>query len=509
MIGDTTIGETTRQTGSAVFWSVFARTGRFVLGLISSVIVVRGLGEYSYGVLSVVRTVLLFVVVIAGAGLGQSLLKFLPSLRVSDAGRGSRKLVRRVILIQVGAWILLFALGFVLSPRLESLFHIEGLGLLVWVGVCLAVFELFFTLFGNILNAHYDTKRLSIAHIASHLVFIGILVVLMRGEPTVMDVLLAGAAGNLVATIIIMGRVQTALAGASPEATGGGIDTGRLLRFSLPFTLIGVLNVIVWRQSETLFLAHFWGATETGFFDLAYRLPQTALEFIPGTVWPIILAGFSETYEKNQENLRMAIERYYKVLFLLSTPICLFGITLGGRIIPILFGEAMAPAAVPAQVFFAVFIVSFFGTPLSMSLYVMEKSHINLLIYIVLAIINVGLDLLLIPRYGIVGAMIPVALVIAVTPFIYKRVLNRFIDGVKIPYRFIGKCFLAASSILVLVPFLRFIVGIVELVAATLVAVVVVVLAVKKLKLIGEEESAMLSAIPFPAAERFLKFIRA
>ncbi len=92
-----------------------------------------------------------------------------------------------------------------------------------------------------------------------------------------------------------------------------------------------------------------------------------------------------------------------------------------------------------------------------MALYVIEKSYANLVVYLALAVVNVGLDLLLIPRFGILGAVIPVGLVIAASPVIYKRLLGRYVSGTRIPYAFIGKCFLASSPVLLLLPFTGFI----------------------------------------------------
>jgi O-antigen/teichoic acid export membrane protein len=334
-----------------------------------------------------------------------------------------------------------------------------------------------------------------------------LLVVLLPRGWSVKGVIIAIAAGHFVATIMLLSSVARLLRGEDQGEGQAGLDRARLVRFSLPFALIGLLIVIVWRQSETLFLAHYWGPEITGFFDLAYRVPQMVLEFVPGAIWPLIMAGFSEAFAKDRDSLCTAIERYYKMLFLLSTPICVFGVVLGGRIVPILFSETMSPAAVPTQVFFAIFTVSFFATPLSMALYVLEKSHVNLMIYLVLAFINVGLDVLLIPKWGIVGAMIPVGFVILISPFIYKRVLARFVEGVRIPFGFIGRCFLASSPILLMLPLAGLVRGVVELLAAFLIAAFVVALSVKKLKLIGKEESDMLGSIPIPAAGRLLKFM--
>jgi O-antigen/teichoic acid export membrane protein len=181
--------------------------------------------------------------------------------------------------------------------------------------------------------------------------------------------------------------------------------------------------------------------------------------------------------------------------------------TLGGRMVPILFGVDMAPAAMPTQFFFGIFTISLFSTPLSMSLYVMEKPHINLLVYAGLAIINVGLDLVLIPRYGVMGAMIPVAVVIFLQPFVYGVVVKRMVGAVRIPFRFIGKCFLASSPVLLLIPALRFVDSVVTLLLAGVISVAIVTVAFKKVRVLGSEEVNMIGAVPVPMVDRFLKFM--
>lgn len=501
------MSETTRKVGSAIFWSVSAKGGRFVLGLVTSVLVVRGLGEHDYGVLSLIRASLSVTIVLGSVGIGQSLLKFLPTLRVAGDRAQARLLVRHVMLIQAIAWGVLAAVAYVLTPWFESLFGIEGIGFILSVAVVLSVFDLFFQKLAHVLNACYDTKLLSAAQIISHVVFTLLILIVMSRGYGVLGVIIAGAAGQALACFMIIPKVFRVLAGRGTSDGTGGIGGRRLLRFSVPFAAIGILNMIVWRQSEVFFLAHFRTPEETGYFDLAYRIPQMMLEFVPGTIWPIIMAGFSEVYAKNPAHIGDVIRKYYKMLFLFSTPICFFGITFGGRIITMAFGEAMAPASVPTQVFFGIFTVSFFATPLSMSLYVMEKTHINLLIYLLLAVINVGLDILLIPRFGIVGAIIPVGLVILIQPFIYRFVLGRLVSGVRIPFGFIARCFAASSLVLLTLPLVRLVDGLPGLLTAVVTGAVLVVLGFKYMKVIGQEERALLSSVPLPISDRLIKFV--
>ena len=73
-------------------------------------------------------------------------------------------------------------------------------------------------------------------------------------------------------------------------------------------------------------------------------------------------------------------------------------------------------------------------------------------LYVFNAVINVGLDLLLIPRYGLWGAVVPVSLVILGSPIINAWVLDRMGYRVRPPWGFLGRVYLAALPMLLLWP---------------------------------------------------------
>ena len=158
-------------------------------------------------------------------------------------------------------------------------------------------------------------------------------------------------------------------------------------------------------------------------------------------------------------------------------------------------------------VFFAIFTVSFLGTPLSMTLYVLEKTHVNLIVYLGLAVANIGLNLLLIPSYGVLGAVISVAVVTAASPIVYGAILGRYVGGIRIPFGFIGKCFLASGAAVLLVPFLRFVTGPIAFAVACVVGVLSIVLAFKIVRVLNVEDLETLGAVPIPMAKRLLRFI--
>jgi O-antigen/teichoic acid export membrane protein len=497
---------TSAKIGTAMAWTMLSRVGRMVLGIVTSAMVVRGLGEHDYGVLSVLRSVLMFVVLLAGVGTGQALLKYLPELRVARDGTAARALVRGVFATHLSAWLALVALAYATRPATERLFHVDGIGLYVVIAVALALFEIVFTVATHVLNASYDAARLALASLASHVVYaVGLLVAFERGWG-VFGVLGATAAGGAVATAMVWGRVRSATTfatEAAPAADGAprqSVSRSRVIRYSLPFAAVGVLNLVVWRQSETLLLAHFRSPEETGYFDAAYRLPQTLLEFVPGTVWPLVMAGMSEAFARDRESLRGVVSKYYRMLFALCAPICVAGAIAGGRFVEVLYGQAMQPAAVPAQLFFVIFTVSFLSTPLSMALYVLEKTHVNLLIYVFLAVLNVGLDFALIPKFGVYGAIVPVAIAILLQPVLYYVAVRRFDAGVRIPLAYVGRCFLGAAPLLVMVPVLAAWRGVPGMVAAACAGAVALVIGYRWAHVLGPEETDMLDKLPVPGA---------
>src|SRR5262245_19117659 len=202
---------TSQRIGTAMAWSVGARAGRFLLGFASSIIVVRGLGDHDYGVLSAVRSVLMFAMLVAGFGTGQSLLRFLPALRVRKARDSALALIRRVVIVHVVLWLVLVGLAFLFKAPLEHILKTPGVGSFCAIGIGLSIFEVLFGLLSNVLNATYDTARLSAASLASHVVYIAVVAPALHEGWGVVGVLVAAAAGNAVACVMVWPRLRSAI----------------------------------------------------------------------------------------------------------------------------------------------------------------------------------------------------------------------------------------------------------------------------------------------------------
>ena len=352
-----------RRMGGALSWSVLARVVRLVLGFVGTA---RVLGSFNYGILAQVRTVLAFLAVITAFGLPQALLRYLPALWISRQRGGILRAVLAVLGIQFLLWAGLTAAVVTLRPALVAWTHAYTAPVIL-LGVVLLLPETLANTATQVSNAFYDAKRVSLAVLASSATYVSVLAWLLGEGEAIRGVLIAAGVSNAVLALVLLTGLPGYLDRPAPPAGASrpAVPTlDRMFRYAAPFVVIGLLNLITWRQSEVLLLGHFLGAREAGFFDIAYRLPQTVLEFIPGAIWPLVMAGTAEAYTRNPAVLQRTTSAYYKLLFLLVAPLSVGGFLVGDRLVELLGGAEYAPAGVYCQALFLVISVSFFATPM-------------------------------------------------------------------------------------------------------------------------------------------------
>lgn len=498
---------TIERVGRAMSWNLVAKVARFTAAPISYILIVRSLGEHNWGLLNVLRTISGFAFVLVMAGGGNALLKYLPEIRVRGGIAGFTGTVRRLALIQGAVWIVLLMIVRFGGTALGSFFgeHSTRFVLYAQIAVAFVAFEVLMTLAMNALQSWYKTRIMGIVIILGNVCYLVLIMLFLRLGWGIVGVFIAGAVTNVGMFVALVPKVRdlASVEGRRPAVAVPGLST--VLRFSLPFVATGVLNQIVWRHSEVIFLGHYTGVEEAGYFGLAYRTPQMLLEFIPLAIWPIVMAGTSEAYSRNDANLPRAIDLYYRMLFILVMPVAALGFAFARPLVPILFGAAMMPAAPFAQLFFVVFSYSFLYTPLSMALYVMEKSWVNMLVFAFLAVVNVGLDLALIPHFGLLGAFFPVAFVLVLGVFVFYAVLRRMRPDVVVPFRFIGRCYAAVVPACLLALTAARWNSIAALVVQIPAGIVLLILGFRWMRVIGEGEKQLILKLPIPLKEHIIK----
>jgi hypothetical protein len=140
-----------------------------------------------------------------------------------------------------------------------------------------------------------------------------------------------------------------------------------------------------------------------------------------------------------------------------------------------------------------------------MALYVLERTGWNLALYAGNAALTLGLDLVLIPRWGLPGAVVPTALMIAISPLLYALALRRIGARVALPLKFLARCCLASAALLLLLPLRLLASPALTLTLAALLAVPALWLGMRAVRLLGPEETREIDRLgpgPFVRALR-------
>ena len=219
------------------------------------------------------------------------------------------------------------------------------------------------------------------------------------------------------------------------------------------------------------------------------------------------MAGMSEIYSRDDEKLAEAVDIYYRLLFMMVIPVAAMGFAFARPFVPLLFGSEMIPAAIFTQLFFIVFSYSFLYTPMSMALYVIGKSWVNMLVLTLMAVLNVGLDIALIPRYGIWGAFFPVILILGVEVVVFRFAVRIFRPDIRIPAGFVGKCYLAALPTASLAFLTSRWNSPAALALFMVVGVILLFAGFRFLKGVGEREKELILKLPFPFKEKLVAIL--
>jgi len=198
------------------------------------------------------------------------------------------------------------------------------------------------------------------------------------------------------------------------------------IKEALPFGL-AMTFVMIFYWIDSVMLSLMKGDTVVGWYNAAYRMVLFLL-FIPNSFIAAIYPVTSKFYMTSKDSLRLIYKKAFKYLTILGIPIGVGTTLLAKRIILLIFGTEYMNSIFPLQilVWSSVFIfMSFSFANLFNSL---NRQILVTKIAGIAVILNVGLNLILIPKYSLIGASITTVLTEFVT-----LILN-FIWGSKIGY---------------------------------------------------------------------------
>jgi O-antigen/teichoic acid export membrane protein len=161
--------------------------------------------------------------------------------------------------------------------------------------------------------------------------------------------------------------------------------------------------VISW--TDTLMIGYFLDETNVGIYRVAFKI-ATLITFAQFAINSIAAPMFSEFFaQDNLDGIRKTTRQIGLLNLGMSTPIFLIIIAVPGFLLG-LFGEEFAPAVWSLIVLAAGQLVNALCGPVLYILNMTGKERVAQRIMIITSVLNVGLNLWLIPAYGYLGAAV-------------------------------------------------------------------------------------------------------
>ena len=177
----------------------------------------------------------------------------------------------------------------------------------------------------------------------------------------------------------------------------------RLLSFGLPIQIGGFCG-FVFERADAIMLGAFLGPVSVSIYEVGYKIPNQIRNFFEA-FRSIFFPHLSHYYGKGDYFLaRTELKTTLRLVSFAMTGLTLVALMYGRDLITLLFSATYAPSG-------AVFFILMIGISVGMANYFMGtallasgRAKATLFASIPEALINVGINLLLIPGYGVIGA---------------------------------------------------------------------------------------------------------
>ena len=180
-------------------------------------------------------------------------------------------------------------------------------------------------------------------------------------------------------------------------------DSGKeLLKRSWPLAL-SALTVIIYMKASQLFMNMTLSNRELGIFAAAIRIPET-MTFIPMILASSLLPTLLKSKSNGELAYWAALRKYFYISSAVGYIVCI-PLSLGAiPIIHILFGEEYRDAGPIMLVYSWSFMFACAGVARSQYLLNEGLTRLSLFFSVAGLVSNIGLNLLLIPHYGVLGS---------------------------------------------------------------------------------------------------------
>jgi len=374
---------------------VLGRCVGVVASLVAASLVVRALGAAKYGAFSYALNFVLILQFFTDFGLTQTAVRELATgIHPEKAVLGVLLRARMALGLLAAGGLVAFAVLSGLDPQIRATVAVSAV--LLCIGPLGGMAALFQARLMGAANA--------LVQAAQPLIWLAIAAVALnhtRSPVGLMVAYVAAAAGSVLVIISV-----AAIAGGVRirELSWSWTLFANIAREGLLFGLAGMFVTIYYRI-DSILLFHLAGPSAVGVYSAAYRLLDQ-VQVVPQAVMASLFPVLAYELTRDRKRFVRLIQGGFDVLVVLGLPLAVGVLLLAAPIIRFLFGPDFAASATVLRVLAPTIVSIFVGYVAGYLVLVARAQREYLLIVGAGALLNVALNVVLIPVYGPVGAAV-------------------------------------------------------------------------------------------------------
>ena len=374
----------------------------------------RILGPESYGVFALAVSIFAFSRLFSELGIARSAARYVAEYKDDRPGTATVVVAESRIFAVVAAVAVAFALA-VAADRIAGFLDEPALAPVLVVG---SGFVLFYSLhqYNRILLQGYENVTASASLHALEAAFTGVFVVVfVLYEPAATTAVIGYASGYGAVTVagyVVVNRVSAPAGRRSPRRSETDDNPTsrtelrlRILKYNVPLTVTR-LSSVVDRQVDVLLVGYFLNPLAVAFYTIGKELSR--LVNVPAASLGFALSpsyGADKAAGRLENAASIYGESLEKVL-VLYVPACTGIVLVADVAIPTVFGDEYAGAIVVVQILALFIFFEGLAYISSHSLDYLGRARSRAVVKSITSAGNFGLNLLLIPTVGVVGAAV-------------------------------------------------------------------------------------------------------
>lgn len=403
-------------------WSLISLITTSFVHLLLRIMLSKELGPSGLGTYTLVFTIYMLGMQFAGFGIGSALTKYIAEYH--DNLFEIKEFISSGILGSIVSGSAIGLLLYLFSNVISTLFFHDPamINLLKYTAFCFPFIAVQKAVIGS-LNGLLEMKRYAIVNITQNISILVFTIFLVHS----LDMNIRGAVLGFVIPTVLVGSISIIFIQsyftATPKLANKILKEFTLFGFYVVLAnSIGIVNT----EIDSLMIGYFMNSTEVGYYAVAIIFIQ-GITLIPDAIQRVITPLIATYYGKRDvESIRNLIkETMIKTVFI-TVFIDLVMIIFGKILIIVIFTDEFIPAYTPLLILLIGYSIYSPYVAIGTCLASIGKIQITFKITAICAVLNTILNIILISKFGLVGAACATSISLMFTTLISIYFVNRY-----------------------------------------------------------------------------------